>query len=190
MQRTLAVKLAVLAFTFFTFAQNDLPTFKAEATSAFVWGEDNSPGAVSSSIRDPATGNAIHKLSHGGIEVSSRAGFESVGLGKAGELLSFTTTIVNNTDSELYVRQGRASVDGHLALPLSVVLTKKGLGRKEREHSWELARVHCLSSDSFSNHTFFLPERFVQSLHCDSQNSVDSLICHQRPSQLFHPVLC
>ena len=123
-----------------------------------MWDEDNPPGGVSSSTRDPATGNAIHKLSHGGIEVSSRAGFESVGLGKAGELLSFTTTIVNNTDSELYVRQGRASVDGHLALPLSVVLTKKGLGRKEREHSWELARVHCLSSDSFSNHTFFLPD--------------------------------
>lgn len=157
MQRTLAVTLAVLAFTFFTFAQNDLPAFKAGAASAFVWGEDNPSGAVSSSIRDPATGNAIHKLSHGGIEVSSRAGFESIGLGEAGELLSFTTTIVNNTDSELYVRQGRASADGHLALPLSVVLTKKGLGRKEREHSWELARVHCLSSDSFSNHTFFLP---------------------------------
>jgi hypothetical protein len=64
MQRTLAVTLAVLAFTFFTFAHNDLLTFKAEATSAFVWGEDHPPGTVSSSIRDPATGNAIHKLSH------------------------------------------------------------------------------------------------------------------------------
>jgi hypothetical protein len=157
MPRTLAATLAVLAFTISTFAQNDLPTFKAEAKSAFVWGEDNPPGAVSSSIRDPVTGNAIHTLSHGGIEVSSRAGFESIGLGEAGELLSFTTTIVNNTDSELYVRQGRASADGHLALPLSVVPTMKGLGRKEREHSRELARVHCLSNDSFLSHTFFLP---------------------------------
>jgi hypothetical protein len=157
MQRTFAVTFAVLAFTFLTFAQNDLPTFKAEAASAFVWGEDNPSGAASSSIRDPLTGNAIHKLSHAGIEVSSRAGFEFIGLGEAGELLSFTTTIVNNTNSALSVRQGGASADGHLALPLSVVPTKKGLGKKEREQAWELARMHCFSSGFFPNQTFFLP---------------------------------
>jgi hypothetical protein len=93
MRRTLAVTLVVLAFTLLTFAQNDLPIFRADAVSAFVWGEDNPSGAVSSSIRDPVTGNAIHKLSHPGIGVSSRGGFESVGMGAAGELLSFTTTI-------------------------------------------------------------------------------------------------
>ena len=82
MPRTLAATLAVLAFTISTFAQNDLPTFKAEAKSAFVWGEDNPPGAVSSSIRDPVTGNAIHTLSHGGIEVSSRQGSRVSAWGK------------------------------------------------------------------------------------------------------------
>jgi hypothetical protein len=87
MRRTLAVTLVVLAFTLLTFAQNDLPIFRADAVSAFVSGEDNPSGAVSSSIRDPVTGNTIQKLRHAGIEVSSRAGFESIGMGAAGELL-------------------------------------------------------------------------------------------------------
>jgi hypothetical protein len=122
-----------------------------------VWGEDNRSGVVSSSTRDPVTGNAIHKLNHAGIEVSSRAGFESAGSGQAGELLSFTTTIVNTTESELLVRQGGASVDGHVALPLSVVLTKKGLSKKDRKQVWELPRMHCFSNGFLPNEEFFSP---------------------------------
>jgi hypothetical protein len=144
-------------FTLLTVAQNGLPTFKTEATSAFVWGEDKRSGAISSGTQDPATGNAIHKLNHGGIEVSSRAGFESVGFGKAGEFLSFTTTIINNTESDLSVRQGRASVDGHVALPLSVVRTKNGLSKKERKQVSELARMHCFSTGFLPNEKFFSP---------------------------------
>ena len=155
MQRTLAVTLTVLVLTFITSAQNDLPTFKAEATSAFVWGDDTSSSAVSSSIRDPITGNAILKLSHTGIDVSSSVGFEKLGTAEAGELLIFTTTIVNNTESELFVRQAVASVDGHLAMPLSVVLTKKGLNKKERKETWELSRLHCFSSGFFPSQNFF-----------------------------------
>jgi hypothetical protein len=157
MRRTLAVTLAVLGFTLITFAQNDPPIFRAEAASAFVWGEDNPSGAVSSIIQDPVTGNAIHKLSHGGIEVSSRAGFESIGLGEAGELLSFTTTIVNNTESELSVRQGGASVDGHMALPLSVVPANNALGKRGRKQVLELARMYCFSSGYLPNGEFFSP---------------------------------
>ena len=104
MRCTLTITLAVLALTIITFAQNDLPIFRTETTSAFVWGEDSRFGAVSTSVRDPITGNAIHKLNHAGIEVSSRAGFERVGSGAAGELLNFTTTIVNTTESEVSVR--------------------------------------------------------------------------------------
>jgi len=157
MGRILAVTLAVLALTSFSFAQDDPPIFKAKAASAFVWEEDDPSGAVSSSIRDPGTGNAIHKLSHGGIEVSSRAGFERISTGEAGELLTFATTIVNNTDLALTVRPGRASFDGHLALPLSIVLSKKGLGKKERAQTWELARMHCFTSGSFPIQYFFSP---------------------------------
>jgi hypothetical protein len=154
MRRTLAVTL-FLAFPLLTFAQNDLPTFTAEAASALVWGEDHRSGAVSSSIQDPVTGNAIHKLSYAGIEVSSRTGYERIGLGEVGELLNFTTTIVNNTESELSVRQGGASVDGHVALPLSVVPTNKGLSKRERKQVWELARMRCFSSGFLPNQNFF-----------------------------------
>jgi hypothetical protein len=155
MQCTLTVTLAVLVFASLISAQNAIPTFKAEAVSAFVWDEDNLPRVASSSIQDPITGTAIHKLSHAGIEVSSRAGFERVGMGEAGELLIFTTTIVNNTDSGLSIRQSAVGVDGHLALPLSVVLTKKGLGKKDGNEAWELARLHCFSSGFFPNQNFF-----------------------------------
>jgi hypothetical protein len=157
MRCTLTITLAVLALTIITFAQNDVPTFRTETTSAFVWGEDSRFGAVSTSIRDPITGNAIHKLNHGGIEVSSRAGFERVGSGAAGELLNFTTTIVNTTESEVSVRQGGVSVEGHLALPLAVVMTKKGLNKRERKQVWEFASMHCFSSGFLPNEEFFSP---------------------------------
>ena len=155
MRRTLAVTVAILAFSFSTFAQNDLTTFRTEAASAFVWDEDNRPGGVSSSVRDPVTGDVIHKLNHAGIEVSSRAGFERVRSGEEGELLSFTTTIINNTESELSVRQGTASVDGRLVLPLTVVLTKKGVSKKERNQVWELPKMNCFSSGFLPNEVFW-----------------------------------
>jgi hypothetical protein len=156
MRRTLAVTFVFLGLTFLTFAQNDPPVFKTEAASAFVWEEDNRSDAMSSST-DPVTGNAIHKLNHGGIEVSSRAGFERVGLGKAGEFLSFTTTIINNTESDLSVRQGRASADGYVALPLSGVLTKKGFSKIEGKQVWDLARMHCFSNGFLANENVFSP---------------------------------
>jgi len=155
MQNIPAITLAVLAFTFLTFAQDDLATFRAEAASAFVWGEDTPSGAVSSSFRDPVTGIATFRLRHAGIEVSSRAGFERIGMEKAGEVLIFTTTVVNNTESGLSVRQGVASVDGHVALPLSIVATKKGLNRKARKEAWELSSLNCFSSGFFPSHDFF-----------------------------------
>ena len=135
MQTVPVITIALLAFTFLAFAQDDLPTFKAEAAGAFVWGEDNPSGAVSSSSRDPVTGSAIFRLQHAGIEVSSTAGFEKIGMGEAGEFLIFTTTIVNNTGSGLSIRQGAVGIDGNIALPLPVVLTKKGLNKKERKEA-------------------------------------------------------
>jgi hypothetical protein len=152
-----AITLALLTLTSLTCAQTDLPILKTEAIGAFVWGEDTYPGSVSSSVRDPVTNNVILKLDHGGIEVSSRAGFERVGLDQAGELLCFTATIVNNTDSELSVRQGGASVAGRLALPLPVVLKKKGLSKGERNQVWELPSMNCFSSGFLPNEDFLPP---------------------------------
>ena len=82
------------------------------------------------------------------------AGFEKIGMGEAGELLIFTTTIVNNTGSGLSIRQGAVGVDGNIALPLPVVLTKKGLNKKERKEALELSKLHCFSSGFFPNHDF------------------------------------
>ncbi len=146
MRCTFAVILVALALTLSARSQDPIPLFKTESASAFVWGEDSGESAASSSIRDPATGNAIRKLNHEGIEVSSQAGFERANPERTGELLSLTTTIVNNTDSELSVRQGRASIDGHLVAPLPVVLTKKGLKRKERNQFSELTKMNCFTS--------------------------------------------
>lgn len=157
MRRRLAVTIAFLACTILAFAQGDITTFKTEAASAFIWGEESQPEAVSSSLRDPVTGNPIHTLNHAGIEVSSRAGFEKVGSGKPGEFLSFTTTIVNNTESEVAVRKGYVSVDGHVALPLPVVINKKGLNKKEREQVRELAKMSCFSGGFLPNEGFFSP---------------------------------
>jgi hypothetical protein len=147
--------LFALALTPLTFAQDEVPTFKIQAASAFVWGEDSSPGAVSSIVQDPLTGTAIHKLTHAGVEVSSKAGFEAAGSGKAVELLSFTTTVVNNTEFDLSIRPGDASVDGHVALPLPVVLTKKGLSKRERDRVWELESMNCFSGGFLTNDQMF-----------------------------------
>ena len=152
-----AVALVVLGSTSLTLAQNDLPTFRAKGASAFVWGDDNYSSAVSSSIHDPVTGNVIHKLSHAGIEVSSQAGFESIGYGAAGELLSFTTTIANNTESELSVRRGGASIEGHVAFPLSVVPTNKGLTRRKRTQAWELTKMTCFLNGFLAHENYFSP---------------------------------
>ena len=150
--------LAILAFSLAMFGQDDRTTFKTEAKSAFVWGEDSPEGAVSSTVQDPLTGNAIPKLTHGGIEVSSRMGFEWVGLGQAGAFLNYTTTIVNGTDSTLSVRYGGISLDGHPASPLSIVATNKHLNKREihgKNQVVELSKMNCFTSGFLPSDNFF-----------------------------------
>jgi hypothetical protein len=153
MRHSFALAVATLALAMPVSAQDDVPIIKTQAASAFVWGEDNFRGVVSSSVRDPVTDNVIRKLEHGGVEVSSRAGFESIRSGEGGELLAFTATIVNNTEAELLVKQGGASVDGRVALPLPVVRSKKGLNKKVRNQVWDLASMNCFSSGFLPNDT-------------------------------------
>jgi hypothetical protein len=157
MRHTFAALLLALVSALFGHAQEAVPIFKSQAVNALVWGEDKFLGVVSSSIRDPITNNEIRKLNHGDIEVSSKAGFERAKSGEAGELLSFTTTIVNNTESALSVRQGGASVDGRLITPIPLVPTRKGLGKKERENVWEFPGLDCFSSGFLPNGTL-LPQ--------------------------------
>ena len=61
-------------------------------------------------------------------------------LGRAGQLLSFTTTIVNHTESRLPFAKGPAIVDGRNLFPLPVVASK-GATRAERNQAIELANV-------------------------------------------------
>ena len=157
MKRVCLGALAAIAFVLVLFGQNDVPTFKAEARSAFVWGEDSTTGAVSSTIRDPLTGNAIPNLSFDGIEVSSRMGFEGVGTGKAGIFLSYTATIVNRTTSKVSVQYGGISIDGHPASPLWVVPPDKKLNKKDRKSKdvVELRTMRCFTSGFLpSDHVF------------------------------------
>ncbi len=158
MRPTFSVALALIALALPGYCQDDVPTFKAEAESAFVWGGDGRSGVLSSSVRDPLTGYETRKLNHAGVEVSSQVGFETIVEGPTVKLLTFTTTIVNNTDAELSVRSGRASVDGHVAQPLPLVLTKKGLRKKERKQVWELASMNCFSSGFLPNEVFLSPK--------------------------------
>jgi hypothetical protein len=154
-RRTLAVALfAMFALTLPTSAQENVSIFKAQATSAFVWGEDNLAGAVSGSIQDPLTGNAIREISHGGIEVSSQARFELASLGQAGELVSFTTTIVNSTNFELSLTQAGASVDGYIALPFPVGLAAKEFSKRSRNQAREIASLNCLTGGLPSRELF------------------------------------
>ena len=183
-----AVTLAVLASTSLTFAQNDLPTFRADGASAFVWGDDNYSSAVSSSIHDPVTGNVIHKLSHAGIEVSSQAGFESIGYGAAGELLSFTTTIANNTESELSVRRGGASIEGHVAFPLSVVPTNKGLTRRKQTQAWELTKMTCFLSGFLAHENYFSPTDFSRVFTVPAKSALKVSFITQDPRK--YPFRC
>jgi hypothetical protein len=165
MRRSPAVAVAVLAFIALSFAQDEVPRFRTQAASALVWGDENSFGAVSSSVLDPVTGNTFHMLSHGGIDVSSRLGFERISMSEAGELLNFTTTIVNNTRSDLSVRYGGSSIDGRATTPLAVVLTSKGLPKRKRKEVLEVTKMHCFSSGFLSRQNFFstnpVPQTFT-----------------------------
>ncbi|HEY6371731.1 MAG TPA: hypothetical protein VIX37_14215 [Candidatus Sulfotelmatobacter sp.] len=152
MRHAFSVMLAAFGLSLLMLGQDAIPAFRTEATNAFVWGDDNRAGAVSSSVEDPITGNAIHKVKHAGVEVSSRAGFERVGVS---EVLSFTTTIVNSTQSEIRVRQGGVTVDGHAALPIAVVATKKGLKKREGERVLDVASMQCFANRFLENEEFF-----------------------------------
>jgi hypothetical protein len=184
--------LAVFAFTPGVFGQDGLPIIKAEVMSAFVWGEDSTSGAVSSTIQDPLTGNAQHTLSYGGIEVSSRIGFERVSPNEVGTLLTYTTTIANSTDSTLSVRYGGTSVDGHAASPLRVVPAGKTLDKKERKSKpdvVELGKIHCFTSGFLSSDNFFSANASSQILTVGPRAAltVSSVI---RDPRNYHSVRC
>jgi hypothetical protein len=184
--------LAVFAFTPGVFGQDGVPMIKAKVMSAFVWGEDSTSEAVSSTIQDPLTGNMIRTLSYAGIEVSSRIGFERVSTNEVGIFLNYTSTIVNSTDSTLSVRHGGISVDGRAASPLSVMPTGKKLNKKEHKSkpdAVERGKIHCLTSGFLSSDHVFSATFSSQVLTVAPRTAltVSSVIRDPRSS---HSVLC
>ena len=155
MKRNQVIGLVFLAFTLTTCAQDDTPTFKVEGKSALVWDKDVPNSATTSTVWDPLTGNEIHKLRSPGIEVSSRVGYERVSSGGPGKLLHYTTTVANDTNSDVLVKYGSASVDGYVATPLRVALTNKGLRKRDRKDVWELCKMHCFKTGFTSSENFF-----------------------------------
>ena len=183
MKRIPLIVLALFASAVHTFAQNDIPTFKAEAKSALVW-DANFPGSGRSSIVwDPLTGNEIHKLSSAGIEVSSRVGYERVSLSEAGEFLNYTTTIANNTDSDISVQYGGASADGRAATPLWLARTSKDVKKRDRKKVWELGRMHCFKTGFASSENVFsanTPSKAF-TVHAQTAMTISSVSKDPRP---------
>ena len=169
--RGCAVLLAV-----FTFASSALgQEIKAEVVSTFVWGEDFPSGAISSTLRDPLTGHAIHKLTQGEIEVSSRIGFERISPDEVGTYLNYTTTIVNGSGSTLSVRYGGMSIDGH-AVPLpTVILPGERLSKQERKNKANVVapeKLECLTSGFLSREHLFSANGLSQTLNVSPKTAV------------------
>src|SRR5215469_10696046 len=154
-----------LLLTLTTSAQDNIPTFKTETRSSLVWDEAVLNDDAISTIRDPLTGNEIHKLSYGGIEVSSRMGYERVSPFKADKLLAYITTIANNTNSETTVTFGGADVDGHIVLPLLTVRPGTRLDKHDHRVAWETSKMHCFNTGFASGELFFStqtsPNKFI-----------------------------
>jgi hypothetical protein len=146
----------VLALTLGAVAQDEF-TVRAEPRSAFIWGSDSLPGAVSSIARDPLTGEALHKISYSGIEVSAKFGYERIARGLAGDLLAYTTTISNATERDVSVRYGGVSVDGHPAMPLWVLAPEKKVPGAERKKAWDLSRIQCFTTGFLPDENVFSP---------------------------------
>lgn len=183
---------AAFAFTLGLFGQNEVPAIKVEVKSAFVWGEDNSTGAVSSTIQDPLTGNPVHKLTYGGIEVSSRMGFEGVGSDEPGTFLNYTTTVVNSTESKLPVRYGGIRVDGHVASPLWVVPPGRKLNKSERKGNQdvaELEKMHCFTSGFLPSDNFFSANTSSQALTVTPRTALTVSAVIRDPRK-YHSILC
>jgi hypothetical protein len=191
MRKTGSVTLILLAFVVLVVGQDETAIFRTEARLAFVWGSDAPGGAISSTIKDPLTGNAILELRHDRIEVNSRMGFEKRRPEEVRELIAYTTTIVNNTHAKLSVEYGGTTVDGHIVLPLSIVAASERLSKKQLSADAdvvEIGKLYCFTSGYLSSERFLSAKPSVLTLAVDPQASltVSSVIRDPR----HHPIRC
>jgi hypothetical protein len=133
----------------------DVPTFKTESESAFVWGEDRRDGAESSTVTDPLTGNKMYKLTFRGIEVSTRIGWQKYSEFEGPYMLASTTTVTNSTDDQISVRYGGTNINGHVAALVFSSSNKKLYPRKERQFVWEISKMKCFTTGYLSSERMF-----------------------------------
>ena len=186
MNSTHRLALATLLLTLSTSAQDDIPTFKTQTKSALIWEENSSDHGVST-LRDPLTGNEIHKLSYGGIEVSSRLGYEKVSPDQAGKLLTFVTTVANNTESNVAVRYGGASVEGHVTPPLAVGPIKN-LNSRDHQATWDPTKLSCFKTRFASSEMLFSASSSTQVFTIRPKTAVTISFVTKDPRET--PVLC
>lgn len=185
--RTCVLLLAVFAFASNAFGQE----IRAEVVSAFIWGEDSLSGAISSTIRDPLTGYAIHKLTYGPIEVSSQIGFERVNPDETGAYVNYRTTIVNGSDSMLSVRYGGISIDGLTVSMPWVALPGNKLNKRERRNKTnvvEAEKLRCFTSGFLSHDHLFSADTASKTLNISPKTAltVSSVVRDPRS----YPLLC
>lgn len=190
MRRPAASACFALVLSLHAFPQANVPTFKTEVRNAFVWGEDAPAGAISSNVKDPLTGTQILKLKHNDVEINSTMGFEKLHPEDVAEFIAYSTTIINNTQTELTVEQRGIAVDGHLVTPLPVDSTTKGLKKKASKAGadvLDIRQLHCLSSGSLSPEKFFSIQQPPSAI-VEPQTSltVSGVIKDPRP----YPLLC
>ena len=190
MRSAVYVGLFTLILATYSLAQDDVPTFKTEARSAFVWGEDVPSGAVSSLVKDALTGSVILTLKHAGIEVNSRIGFERRE-GQIREFIGYTTTIINNSNKDLPVKYGETTIDGRIVAPLPVfsgITQPRGKRVRKGPNRVDVAALYCFSSGFLSGGNFFPPSEQSSNLNVEAKNSVTVSTVIKDPRQ--YPILC
>lgn len=179
--------LAFLLLTLSVSAQDDIPTFKTQTKSSLVWDEDSPNQSAASSIQDPLTGNEIHKLTYGGVEVSSRVGYEKVSSYQAGKLLNYVTTIANNTESSVSVRYGGASVEGHVTVPLAIA-PARDLNSRDGKNIWDVNKLNCFRTRFAPSDTLFTAASSPQVFTVRPKSAVTISFVTKDPREF--PVLC
>jgi hypothetical protein len=185
LKRTFAITYLLLTLS--TSAQDNVPTFKTQTKSALIWDENAPAHDAASILHDPLTGNEIHKLSYGGVEVSSRLGYEKVSPDQAGKLLNYVTTVANNSDSNVSVRYGGASVDGHVTLPLAIASARDPNSR-DRKEIWDLNKLSCFKTRFAPSDVLFTAASSPQVFTVRPKTAVTISFVTKDPRE--SPVLC
>lgn len=186
------VGLTVFSMIFAAIGQNSGPTIRVDVVGSFVWGEDGPSGAISSTIKDPLTGHSLHRLSYGGIEITSRIGFEGLGANNTGILISYTAVVTNSTNSAVSARFGGFTIDSRTVPLLKLVQRDKKdkkLTLTNKKGVVDLNHMHCFISGALPDEKFFSsdPSSQVYSVAPQTATIVSAIV---RDPREYGSVLC